>query len=62
MEYMSDSWYWCCCHTEGQCGLEVYWSTCQTLGTGGVTILRVSVGWWCIEVHVRRLVLMYLPC
>ena len=21
VEYMSDSWYWCCYHTEGQCGL-----------------------------------------
>ena len=21
MEYISDSWYWCCYHTEGQCGL-----------------------------------------
>ena len=59
MEYMSDSWYWWCYHTEGQCGLAVLWSTCQTLGTGGVTILRVSVVggvveymsdswyWWC---------------
>ena len=44
VEYMSDSWYWWCYHTEGQCELLVQWSTCQTLGTGGVTILRVSVG------------------
>ena len=21
VEYMSDSWYWWCYHTEGQCGL-----------------------------------------
>ena len=33
--------------------LFLYNSTCQTLGTGGVTILRVSVGWWCSGVHVR---------
>ena len=26
------------------CGLAVLWSTCETLGTGGVTIPRVSVG------------------
>ena len=32
-----------------------------TLGTGGVTILRVSVGWWCSGVHVRLLVLVVLP-
>ena len=44
VEYMSDSWYWSCYHTEGQCGLVVYWSTCQTVGTGGVTIWRVSMG------------------
>ena len=31
------------------------WSTCQTLGTGDVTILRVSVGLWCCGVHVRLL-------
>ena len=43
-EYMSDSRYWRCYHTEGHCGLLVYWSTCQTLGTGGVTTLRVTVG------------------
>ena len=30
-------------------------------GTGGVTILRVSVGWWCSGVHVRLLVLGVLP-
>ena len=42
-----------------QCGLVVYWSICQTLGTGGDTILgSVLVGgvvehmsdswyWWC---------------
>ena len=57
MEYMSDSWYWWCYHTEGQCGLLELWSACQTLGTGGVTILNVRVGvveymsdswyWWC---------------
>ena len=23
VEYMSDSWYWWFCHTEGQCGLVV---------------------------------------
>ena len=23
VEYMSDSWYWWCYHTEGQCGLVV---------------------------------------
>ena len=35
---------------------------CQTLGTGVVTILRISMGWWCCEVHVRclRLVLVVL--
>ena len=33
---------------------------CQTLGTGGVTILRVSVGWWCSGVHIRLLVLVVL--
>ena len=45
VEYMSDSWYWWCYYTEGQCALE--WSTCQTLNAGGVTILRVNVGCWC---------------
>ena len=59
VEYMSDSWYWWCCHTEGQCGLLVKWNTCQTLGTGGVTILRVSVGYCCSGVHVRPLVLYW---
>ena len=34
---------------------------CQTLGTGDVTILRVSVGWWCSGVLVRLLVLVVLP-
>ena len=56
MEYMSDSWYWWCYHTFGLCGLVVYWSTCQTPGTDVVTILRVSVGWWCSGVHVILLV------
>ena len=37
------------------------WSTCQTLGIGDVTTLRVSVGWWCSGVHVRLLVLVVLP-
>ena len=60
VEYMSDSWYWYCCHTEGQCGFVV-WSTCQTLGTGGVTILSVIVCWWCSGVHYRLLVLVVLP-
>ena len=58
VEYMSDSWYWWCYHTEGQCGLVLWWSTCQDLGTGDVTILRVSVGWWCSGLHVRLLVLV----
>ena len=31
------------------------------LGTGGVTILRVSVGWWCSGVHVRLLGVVVLP-
>ena len=31
------------------------------LGTGGVTILRVSDGWWYNGVHVRLLVLVVLP-
>ena len=61
VEYMSDSWYWRCYHTEGQCWLVVQWSTCQTLGTGSITILRVSVGWWCSGVLVRLLVLVVLP-
>ena len=39
----------------------VLWSTCQTFGTGDVTILRVSVGWLCSGVHVRLLVLVVLP-
>ena len=30
-------------------------------GTGVVTILKVSVGWWCSGVHVRLLVLVLLP-
>ena len=30
----------------------VWWNICQTFGTGDVTILRVSVGWWCSGVHV----------
>ena len=33
----------------------------MSLGTGGVTILRVSVGRWCSGVHVRLLVLVVLP-
>ena len=61
VEYMSDSLYWRCYHTEGHCGLVVYWSTCQTLCTSGVTILRVGVGWWCSEVQSRLLVLEMLP-
>ena len=61
VEYMSDSWYWWCWHTGGQCGLVVWWSTCQILSPGGVTILRVSVGWWCSGVQVRLLVLVVLP-
>ena len=44
VEYMPDSWYWWCYHTCSLCGLVVYWSTCQTLGTGGVIILSFSVG------------------
>ena len=60
MEYMSDSWYWWCYHTCSLCGLVVYWSTCQTLGTGGINILRVSVAWWSSRVHVRLLVLVVL--
>ena len=32
--------------------------TCQTLGTVGVTIVRVSVDQWCSEVHVRFLLLL----
>ena len=56
VEYMSDSWYWWFYHTEGQCGLAEWWSTCQTRGTCGVTILRVSEGWWCSGVHVRLVV------
>ena len=35
--------------------------SCQTLGTGGFTVLRVTVGWWCNGVHVRLLVLVVLP-
>ena len=61
VEYMSDSWYWCCYHTEGQCGMVVLWSTCQSLGTGGITKLRVSVVWWCSGEPVRLLVLVMLP-
>ena len=61
MEYMSDSCYWWCYHTEDQCWLVVQCCTCQTFGTGGVTILRVSVGWWCSGVHVRLLLLVVLP-
>ena len=62
VEYMSDSWYWWCYHTEGQCRLvgSEAGSTCQTLGSGGITILRVSLGWWCSGVHVRLLVLVVL--
>ena len=37
------------------------WDTCQTLGTGDVTILSFSVGWWCSGVHVRLLVPVMLP-
>ena len=33
----------------------------QTLGTGGVTILMVSVNWWCSGIKVRLLVLVVLP-
>ena len=44
-------------YTESLCELV----ECQTLGTGGVTILRVSVGWWCSGVHVRLLVVVMLP-
>ena len=36
--------------------MVVLLSTCQTLGTGGVNILRVSVGWCCSGVHVTLLV------
>ena len=61
VEYMSDSWYRRCYHNEGQCGLVVLCSTCQTLRAGIVTILRVSVGWWRSGVHVRHLVLVVLP-
>ena len=28
----------------GQCGFVAQWSTCQTLGTGGVTILGGQCG------------------
>ena len=35
-------------------------STCP-LGTCDVTILRVSLGWWCSGVHVRLMVLVVLP-
>ena len=34
---------------------------CQILGTGVVTIPRVSVGCWCSGVNVRILVLVVLP-
>ena len=61
VEYMSDSWYWWCYDTGGQSGLVVLWSTCQILGTGGITILRVSVVWWCSGEPVRLLVLVVLP-
>ena len=47
--------------TDGQCGLLVYWSKCQTHGTAGVTIVTVSVGWWYSRVYVRLLVLVVLP-
>ena len=30
-------------------------------GTGVVTILKISVGWWCSGVHARLLVLVVLP-
>ena len=30
---------------QAEFGLVMLWVTCQTLGTGGVTILRVSLGW-----------------
>ena len=30
-------------------------------GSGGVTILRVSVGWWCSGLHVRFFVRAVLP-
>ena len=61
MEYMSDSWYTRCYHTEGHCRLVVKWSTCQSVGTVCVTILRISVGWWCSGVYVTFLVLAMLP-
>ena len=57
VEYMLDSWYWWCYHTE----VSVVWRCsgvkCQTLGTSGVTILRISVG-WCSGEHIRLLVLV----
>ena len=46
VEYMSDSWYWWCYHTEDQCGMVVSWIPCQNLGTGRVTVQMVSSGWW----------------
>ena len=58
MEYMSGSWYWWYYYSEDQCGLALKCSSCKTLGTGGVTILMVSVGWWCSAVHIRLLVLV----
>ena len=60
VENMSDSRYWWCYHTDCHCELVVWWSTCQTLGTGNVTILNVSAGWWCSGVHARLLVLVVL--
>ena len=41
--------------------LAVYCSTCQSIGTGSVTILRISVGWRCSGVHIGLLMLVVLP-
>ena len=38
--------------------LVLKWISCQTLGTGGVSILRIIMGWWSSEVHVKLLVVV----
>ena len=62
VEYMSDSWYWWCYHTEGQCGWvggvveymsdSCYWWCYHTEGqcgwVGGVVeYMSDSWYWWC---------------
>ena len=59
-EYMSDSWYWCCYHTDSQCGwwfsgvhvslvVLPYWGS---VWVGGI-VEYMSDSWYCWCYHTK---------